>query len=67
MEKKPRFPRGPKCITMDGLKNLLDHEKLKKLHEMGRGGHEKLPRSNDVGFRWTMLLEFVLEFLSSNG
>ena len=33
---------------------------------MGRGGHEKLPGSNGVGFRWMMLLEFTSEVLSSN-
>ena len=33
---------------------------------MGRGGHEKLPRSNEEGFRWTMLPEFASEVLSSN-
>ena len=39
---------------------------LKKFHEMGRGGYEKLPRSNGVEFRWMMLPEFASEVLSSN-
>ena len=33
---------------------------------MGRGGHEKLPGSNGVGFRWMMLLKFASKVLSSN-
>ena len=33
---------------------------------MGRGGHEKLPGSNGVGFHWMMFLEFASEVLSSN-
>ena len=66
MWKKPQFPRGPKHTTMEGLKNSLDHENLKILHEIGRGGHEKLHGSNGIGFHWTMLREFVSKFLSSN-
>ena len=45
----------------------MDHENLKKLHEIGRGGHEEVPGSNGVEFHWTMLSEFTLEVLSSNG
>ena len=66
MQKKARFLRGSKCTSMDGLKNKMDHEKSKKFHEIGRGGHENLPRSNGERFRWTMLLEFTSEVLSSN-
>ena len=36
-QKKTLFRCVPKRTTMDGLKNWLDHENLKKLHEMGRG------------------------------
>ena len=39
----------------------------KKLHEIERGGHEALPGTNGVEFRRTMLPEFELEVLSSNG
>ena len=45
----------------------MDHENLKKLHEIGRGGHEELPGSNGVEFLQTMLPEFELEVLRSNG
>ena len=45
----------------------MDHENLKNLHEIGRGGHEELPGSNGVEFRQTMLPEFEFEVLSSNG
>ena len=45
----------------------MDHENLKNLHEIGRGGHEELPGSNGVEFRRTILPEFELEVLSSNG
>ena len=38
----------------------------KKMHEIGRGGNENLPRSNGERFHWTMLLEFASEVLSSN-
>ena len=44
----------------------MDHEKLKKLHQIGRGVHEELLGSNGVEFRQTMLPEFTLEVLSSN-
>ena len=49
MQKKSLFMRGPKCTSMDGLKNKMDHENLKKLHENERG-HENLPRSNEERF-----------------
>ena len=55
-----------KRISMDGLKNKMDHENSENLHEIGRGGHENLPGSNRERFRRTMLLEFASEFLSSN-
>ena len=45
----------------------MDHENFKNLHEIGRGGHGELPRSNGVKFHRTMLSEFDLEVLSSNG
>ena len=60
--KKPRFLRGPKCTNMYGLKNKLEHENSKNLHEIGRGGHENLPRSNGERF----LPKFAFEVLSSN-
>ena len=44
----------------------MDHENSKKLHEIGRGGHENLPGSNRERFRRTMLPKFALEVLSSN-
>ena len=36
------------------------------MHKIGRGGHENLPGLNEERFRWTMLLEFASEVLSSN-
>ena len=45
----------------------MDHENFKNFHEIGRGGHEELPGSNSVEFRRTMIQEFELKVLSSNG
>ena len=45
----------------------MDHENLKNLHEIGRGGHEELLGTNDVKIRQTKLPEFTIEVLSSNG
>ena len=64
--KKAQFLHGPKCISLDGSKNEIDHEIFKNLHQNERDEHENLLGSNGEGFRWTMLLEFASEFLSSN-
>ena len=57
---------GPKCTSMYGFKNKMDHENSKNLHENGRGGHENLPGSNGERFHWTMLPEFASEVRSSD-
>ena len=66
MRKKARFLRGLKCTCWDGSKNKMDHENSKKLHEIGRGGHENLPGSNRERFHRMMLPEFASKVLSSN-
>ena len=65
-QKKARFICGPKCTSMDGSKNKIDHEISKYLHENERDEHENLPGSNRERFRWTMLPEFASGVLSSN-
>ena len=66
MQKKTRFMRGLKQTSLDGSKNKIDHEISKKLNENERYEHENLLGSNREGFRWTMLLKFSSEVLSSN-